>query len=59
MKKILTRFNCTLGIKKNVVLHVFGISESAVEEMIKPIMQQVMFDDSKSVKFGIIANESL
>ncbi|MDR3253836.1 MAG: competence/damage-inducible protein A [Endomicrobium sp.] len=51
--------NCAVGIKKNAVLHVFGISESAVEEMIRPIMQRVMFDDSKSVEFGILANESV
>jgi nicotinamide-nucleotide amidase len=49
----------SVGIKKNGVLHVFGFAESAVEEMIKPVMKEVASDDSKSVEFGILANKSV
>ncbi|MDR3257093.1 MAG: competence/damage-inducible protein A [Endomicrobium sp.] len=49
----------SIGIKKTAVLHVFGISESAVEEMIKPIMKEAMFANSKFVEFGILASGSV
>ncbi|OEG71871.1 hypothetical protein ATZ36_12195, partial [Candidatus Endomicrobiellum trichonymphae] len=49
----------SVGIKKNGVLHVFGITESAVEEMIKPIMEEAVSGDSKSVEFGILASKSV
>ncbi|MDR3092698.1 MAG: competence/damage-inducible protein A [Endomicrobium sp.] len=51
--------NCSTGIRKNVVLHVFGIAESSVEEMIKPVMKEAGFGDSKSVEFGILASKSV
>ncbi|MDR0820159.1 MAG: competence/damage-inducible protein A [Endomicrobium sp.] len=47
------------GIKKTGVLHVFGIAESAVEEMIKPVMDEAVSSDSKSVEFGILASKSV
>jgi nicotinamide-nucleotide amidase len=40
-------------------LHVFGITEAAVEEMIKPVMEEAVSGGSKSVKFGILANKSV
>jgi nicotinamide-nucleotide amidase len=49
----------SIGIKKNVVLHVFGIAESAVEEMIKPVMEEAVSGDSKSVEFSILASKSV
>jgi nicotinamide-nucleotide amidase len=51
--------NYSVGIKKNGVLHVFGITESAVEEMIKPIIEEAKSGDSKSVEFGIFASKSV
>jgi nicotinamide-nucleotide amidase len=50
--------NYSVGIKKNGILHVFGITESAVEEMIKPIMEEVS-GNSKFVEFSILANISV
>ncbi|BAV58612.1 putative competence-damage inducible protein [Endomicrobiia bacterium] len=49
----------SVGIKKNGVLHVFGIAESAVEEMIKPVMEEAVSGDSKFVEFGILASKSV
>jgi nicotinamide-nucleotide amidase len=49
----------SVDIKKNGVLHVFGITESAVEEMIRPIMEEAVSGDSKSVEFGILASKSV
>ena len=49
----------SIGIKKNEVLHVFGIAESAVEEMIKPVMEEAVSGDSKFVEFGILASKSV
>jgi nicotinamide-nucleotide amidase len=49
----------SVGIKKNGVLHVFGITEAEVEEMIKPVMEEAVSEDSKSVKFGILASKSV
>jgi nicotinamide-nucleotide amidase len=57
--------NCVVGIKKvvgirkNEVLHIFGISESAVAEMIRPVLEEAKFGVCKSVEFGIIANASI
>jgi nicotinamide-nucleotide amidase len=51
--------NYSVGIKKNGVLHVFGIAESVVEEMIKPVMDEAVSGDSKSVEFGILASKSV
>jgi nicotinamide-nucleotide amidase len=48
----------SVGIKKNGVLHVFGITESAVEELIKPVMEEVS-GNSKSVEFSILASISV
>jgi nicotinamide-nucleotide amidase len=48
------------GIKKSVVIHIFGISESAVAEMIESVMKEIKICDlEKSVEFGILANESI
>jgi len=46
-------------IKKNATLRIFGIPESVVEEMIKPVMREVVFDGLKSVEFGVLASESV
>jgi nicotinamide-nucleotide amidase len=47
------------NIKKNTVLRVFGLSESTVAEMIKPVIDNTKFGDSKSVEFSILANKSI
>jgi nicotinamide-nucleotide amidase len=47
------------GIRKNFSLHVFGLSESAVAETIKPIIDEAKFEDSRSIEFGILANDSI
>jgi len=47
------------GVKKNAVLRVFGLCESRVEEMIKPVMRDVAVKGLKSVEFGILADESV
>jgi nicotinamide-nucleotide amidase len=49
----------SVGIKKNSVLHVFGLTESNVAEIIKPVMEEVKFGTGKSVEFGILASESI
>jgi nicotinamide-nucleotide amidase len=51
--------NYSVGIKKNGVLHIFGITEATVEEMIKPVIEKAMSGDSKSVEFGILASKSV
>jgi len=47
------------NIKKSVIMHVLGIPESVVEEMIKPIMKEIVVDSLKSVEFSIFASESV
>lgn len=47
------------GIRKNVSLHVFGLSESAVAEAIKPIIEEAKFGDSQTVEFGILVSDSI
>ncbi len=47
------------GIRKNEVLHIFGLPESAVEELIKPVIEAAVFGDSKAVEFGILASDAL
>jgi nicotinamide-nucleotide amidase len=47
------------GIRKNSSLHVFGLSESAVAEAIKPIIEEAKFGDVQTVEFGILASESI
>lgn len=47
------------GIMKNEALRVFGIGESKVEEMIKPVMEAAGFGGGASVEFGILANDSI
>jgi nicotinamide-nucleotide amidase len=41
--------------RRNEVVKVFGLSESAVEELISPVVSAAAFGDSKSVEFGILA----
>ncbi|MCL2800069.1 MAG: competence/damage-inducible protein A [Endomicrobia bacterium] len=43
-------------IKKNETIHAFGLGESVVEEMIKPVIDVAAFGDNKSVEFGILAS---
>ncbi|MCL2485068.1 MAG: competence/damage-inducible protein A [Endomicrobia bacterium] len=47
------------AIKKNEIIHAFGLPESVVEEMIKPVMDVAAFGDNKSVEFGILASDSV
>jgi len=47
------------GIKKNEVIHVFGLAESAVEELIKPVMVAAGFGSTQTVEFGILASSAL
>jgi nicotinamide-nucleotide amidase len=48
------------GIRKNISLRVFGLSESAVAEAIKPIIEEAKFVDSQAaVEFGILASGSI
>jgi nicotinamide-nucleotide amidase len=46
-------------IRKNSSLHVFGLSESAVAELIKPIIDEAKFGDSQNIEFGILATDSI
>ncbi|GHT38982.1 putative competence-damage inducible protein [Endomicrobiia bacterium] len=48
-----------IGVKKNSVLHVFGIAESDVAERIKPVMEEANSNYGKAVEFGILANDSI
>jgi nicotinamide-nucleotide amidase len=47
------------GIRKNVSLRVFGLSESAIAEAIKPIIKEAKFGDLQAVDFGILASDSI
>jgi nicotinamide-nucleotide amidase len=47
------------GIRKNVSLRVFGLSESAIAEAIKPVIEEAKFGDSQTVEFGILASDSI
>jgi nicotinamide-nucleotide amidase len=44
--------------RRNESVKVFGLSESVVEELIKPVVGAAAFGDSKSVEFAILAGES-
>jgi nicotinamide-nucleotide amidase len=46
------------GIRKNVTLRVFGLSESAIVEAIKPVIEEAKFGDCQTVEFGILASDS-
>jgi nicotinamide-nucleotide amidase len=47
------------GIRKNATLRVFGLSESAIAEAIKPVIEEAKFGDCQALEFGILANESI
>lgn len=47
------------GIKKNEIIHVFGMPESEVEEIIKPVIEAVSFGGDNSVEFGILAHRAV
>jgi nicotinamide-nucleotide amidase len=47
------------GIRKNATLRVFGLSESAIAEAIKPVIEEAKFGDSQSLEFSILANDSI
>jgi nicotinamide-nucleotide amidase len=49
--------NYSKNIKRNVVLHVFAIAESAVEEITKSVMKEIKFSGLESVKFDILTDE--
>jgi nicotinamide-nucleotide amidase len=49
----------SFGIRKNVSFHVFGLSESAIAEAIKPVIEEAKFGDSQAVEFGILASDSI
>jgi nicotinamide-nucleotide amidase len=47
------------GIRKNATLRVFGLSESAIAEAIKPVIEEAKFGDCQALEFGILANDSI
>ena len=47
------------GIRKNEALRVFGLAESKVEEIIKPVMDAAVFGDSGAVEFAILASGNI
>jgi nicotinamide-nucleotide amidase len=47
------------GIRKNESLHIFGLAESLVEELIKPVMEAVGFGENGAIEFGILASGSI
>ena len=47
------------GIRKNEVLHIFGLPESDVEEKIRPVIEAASFGVDGSVEFGILAKDAL
>ncbi|MDR1418327.1 MAG: competence/damage-inducible protein A [Endomicrobium sp.] len=49
----------SIGIKKNCSVGVFGMAESEVEELIKPIIEEARFGYDNKVEFGILANDSI
>jgi nicotinamide-nucleotide amidase len=46
-------------IRKNVSLRVFGLSESAIAEAIKPVIEETKLGNSQAVEFGILASDSI
>jgi nicotinamide-nucleotide amidase len=48
----------TSGIRKSAAVNIFGLPESKVEEMIKPVLLAASFGDEKSVEFAILASLS-
>ncbi|GMO64997.1 MAG: hypothetical protein Nk1A_1960 [Endomicrobiia bacterium] len=51
--------NRSKNIKRNVFLHVFGVAEPIVEEMIKSVMKEIEFSGLGSMEFSIFADESV
>ncbi|MDR3330790.1 MAG: competence/damage-inducible protein A [Endomicrobium sp.] len=52
--------NSIKNVRKTTVLHVFGISESSVDEIVRPIRNEAIFNNPKlSIDFSILANESV
>ena len=51
--------NYSKNIKRNVVLHVFAVAESVVEEITKSVMKEIKFSGLKSIKFDILTDESV
>jgi nicotinamide-nucleotide amidase len=49
----------SIGIKKSVSINVFGVAESEVEELIRPVIEAARFGYNDTVKFGILANDSV
>lgn len=47
------------GIMKSSSLRIFGIGESNVEEMIKPVMEAAGFGENGSVEWGILAGGNI
>ena len=47
------------GIRKNHSLRIFGCAESAVEAMIRPVMDAAGFGENRAVEFGILATDSI
>ena len=47
-----------LDIRKNETINIYGLPESEVEEMIKPVISASAFGDEKSVEFAILASLS-
>ncbi|MDR1662877.1 MAG: competence/damage-inducible protein A [Endomicrobium sp.] len=51
--------NYSSTIRKSVSLRVFGLSESAVAETIKPVIDEAKFGNSQVAEFGILADDSI
>jgi nicotinamide-nucleotide amidase len=51
--------NYSIGIKKSVCIGVFGLAESEVEELIKPVIDEAKFGYDNAVEFSILASDSV
>jgi nicotinamide-nucleotide amidase len=49
----------SVDIKKKCSICIFGMAESEVEELIKPIIEEARFGYDNKVEFGILANDSV
>ncbi|MDR2395417.1 MAG: competence/damage-inducible protein A [Endomicrobium sp.] len=48
----------SVGIRKCACIGVFGLAESEIEELIKPVIDGARFGYDSAVDFGILANDS-
>lgn len=50
--------NYSLDIKKNCSLCIFGMSETEVEDLVKPVINKASFGYDSKVEFGILVNDA-